>query len=327
MHQERCTWRGGYVANLNDEEAYAGGDIIILRPKGQDSKFLGFLLNHSIIKRQTYKLGQGNSVVHIYSSSLKKIFIPVPPSAEQKSIANVLSVWDDGIEKLQSLIKYLNQRNKGLAQQLLTGKRRLKGFSRKWQIIRIGDVFQIENRHIQWDGNANYNLVSIRRRFGGLFFRGLFNAKEIKVKKLKEIKVNDFLISKRQVSHGAWSVVPKEFDSFLVSDEYDCLSIVDPDILSSNFWKWFCQQHKMTNYAYLDSKGVHIEKLIFHFSQFRKRKLKIPDSLAEQEAVASILDQADLELKYYKKKLVVLKEQKRGLMQKLLTGQVRVKTN
>jgi type I restriction enzyme S subunit len=297
--------------------------ILCIRPKANKFYIKSFLeLNKERLVAKYLQGGQGNLSAKI----VKHLHIPFPPQKEQEKISQILSTWNEAIEKTQRLIDQLKYRKRGLAQHLLTRRKRLSGFNGEWIKTRVGDIFQIENRHISWDDNAYYNLVSVRRRYGGLFFRSSISAKEIQVKKLKEIKLNDFLISKRQVSHGAWSVVPKEFDSFLVSDEYDCLSIVNTNVLSSNFWRWFCQQPKMTNYAFLDSKGVHIEKLIFHFSQFRKRKLKIPESLAEQEAIASILDEADKELQLYEKKLTTLKVQKKGLMQKLLTGEVRVKT-
>lgn len=289
-------------------------------------EYLSYFFRGILGRKFMTRLAQGATRFNLSKSLLLKEEIPVPNLSEQKKIAEILITWDNAILKCEQIIVELKKRNKGLAQQLLTGKKRLKGFNGEWKTTQIGDIFKIENRHILWDDNAFYNLVSIKRRFGGLFFRGSFSAKEIQVKKLKEIKVNDFLISKRQVSHGAWSVVPKEFDSFLVSDEYDCLSIVNTNVLGSNFWRWFCQQPKMINYAFLDSKGVHIEKLIFHFKQFRKRKLMIPGTLAEQEAIASILDEANKELKLCENKLTILKEQKKCLMQKLLTGEVRVKT-
>jgi type I restriction enzyme S subunit len=285
--------------------------------------YLSYYFRSSLGRRFMSRLAQGATRYNLSKNLLLKEEIPLPPTFEQRKIAEILSTWDLAISTTQKLIDEIKLRNKGLVQHLLTGKKRLKGFDTRWRTFCISDLFRLENRHIKWNENSNYNLISIRRRYGGIFFRGSFHANEIQVKKLKEIRIGDFLISKRQVSHGAWAVVSSEFDSFLVSNEYDCLSINDNSVLSGAFWQWYIRQPKMTNYAFLDSIGVHIEKLIFHYKQFRKRQVKIP-SLKEQQAITSVLEEADKELMLYHSQLNILKEQKKGLMQKLLTGQIRV---
>lgn len=273
-----------------------------------------------------FRFCQGTKQQSYNGSIARKLPLILPPLSEQQKIAEVLGIWDKAISSTQKLLDKLQLRNKGLSQQLLTGKKRLKGFGGEWKEYKVADLFQLVNRHIQWDENHSYNLVSIRRRHGGLFFRGTFEAREIKVKKLKRIETNDFLISKRQVSHGAWAVVSNRYDSHLVSDEYDCLAIKNKEKLDSNFWTFYCQQPRLTHYAFLDSIGVHIEKLIFHYRQFKKRVVRIPE-LKEQVAITSVLTEAGKELLLYQQQLTYLKEQKKGLMQKLLTGEIRVNTN
>ena len=95
---------GKSITYLGNTPAYAGGDIIILRQNVLISKYITFYLN-SIGRKQLNKLGQGDSVVHIYKSSLEKINIPVPPLEEQKKIAEILSLWDKAIEQTKELIK------------------------------------------------------------------------------------------------------------------------------------------------------------------------------------------------------------------------------
>src|SRR5690606_13494269 len=95
---------GKSSAFVDDFPAYAGGDIVILRQSSQNPYFLGYLLNSRIVSKQKYRLGQGHSVVHIYSSSLSKLQIPVPPLPEQPKIAEILSTWDQAIATTQKLI-------------------------------------------------------------------------------------------------------------------------------------------------------------------------------------------------------------------------------
>jgi len=116
---------GKSAAFTNDFKAYAGGDIIILREHDQCPEYLGYLFNHDAVNRQKYRLGQGHSVVHIYSSSLKNVLIPIPSKEEQEKIASIFSSADREIERLQTQLDQLNEQKKGLMQKLLTGEVRV----------------------------------------------------------------------------------------------------------------------------------------------------------------------------------------------------------
>ena len=291
----------------------------------ESNYFANYLFNSEKVIGRLFGLATGTtSVAAIYTKDLLKIKLVLPPLPEQKKIAQILSTWDQAIEKTQSLIQKMQDRKKGLMQQLLTGKKRLPGFSGEWEEYTIDSLFSKTNRYVKWDEEEFYPLVSIRRRYGGMFKREPLQGKSIGVKKLKTIQKNDFLISKRQVSHGAWVVVKSDFDGGKVSNEYDCLEIRDETILSPSFWSWFINRKVLTHYAFLDSIGIHIEKLIFHYSMFLKRLVKIPSSIKEQIAIAQVLTQADQEIRQTQNYLAQLQQLKKGLMQQLLTGQKRV---
>jgi type I restriction enzyme, S subunit len=117
---------GKSVVYLNDDVAYAGGDIIILKSQNINSLFLAFLLNHELVIKQRSKLGQGNSVVHIYSKELKKILIPIPSKEEQENIARLLKKFDNKFDLLKCKKSEYTELKKGLMQKLLTGKIRVK---------------------------------------------------------------------------------------------------------------------------------------------------------------------------------------------------------
>jgi type I restriction enzyme S subunit len=132
---------GKAVAYVGTDKAYAGGDVIILSTKKEvNPECLSYALETDFVKRQKRVLGQGNSVVHIYSSDLSKVKITLPPLPEQKAIAQVLSTADAAIHTTEKLIAQKELRKKWLMQQLLTGKKRLKGFSGEWKEIHIRDV-------------------------------------------------------------------------------------------------------------------------------------------------------------------------------------------
>ena len=85
---------GKCVAFLADDEAYAGGDIVILRTTGSNAQFLGYYLNTAHINRQKASLGQGDAVVHISSRALSGITGVFPSFDEQQAIATVLGDMD-----------------------------------------------------------------------------------------------------------------------------------------------------------------------------------------------------------------------------------------
>ena len=116
---------GKCVAFVNDCEAYAGGDIVILRPQGVDSLFLGFSLNTPAINRQKASRGQGDAVVHIGSSALADISLNLPPLPEQTAIAFVLSDMDAELAVLEQRREKTRALKQGMMQELLTGRTRL----------------------------------------------------------------------------------------------------------------------------------------------------------------------------------------------------------
>ncbi|MFH1457081.1 MAG: restriction endonuclease subunit S, partial [Patescibacteria group bacterium] len=116
---------GKSAVYLLRDDCYAGGDIIIFSPQKQNSLFLAFLLNSKIARRQFKKLGQGQSVVHIYKKDLENFNILLPSLPEQKRIVEVLETWDKYLEKLGRKIEVKKNIKKSLMQKLLSGKMRV----------------------------------------------------------------------------------------------------------------------------------------------------------------------------------------------------------
>lgn len=116
---------GKCVAFLSDAEAYAGGDIVILRPEGCDSRFLGYALNTAAVISQKASLGQGDAVVHISATALGSIALRLPEKEEQTAIATVLADMDADIAALEAKLAKARDLKQGMMQQLLTGRIRL----------------------------------------------------------------------------------------------------------------------------------------------------------------------------------------------------------
>ena len=113
------------AAYLGEELAYAGGDVITLTPSGQNSIYLGHLMNHPIVATQKARMGQGDAVVHISASNLAQVSIELPPLTEQTAIANILFDMDAEIAALERRRDKTRAVKRSMMQQLLTGRVRL----------------------------------------------------------------------------------------------------------------------------------------------------------------------------------------------------------
>lgn len=260
-------------------------------------------------------LGQGE---------LYRVPMPHPPIPEQKKIAEILSTWDGAIEQTRKLIDAKKRRKKALMQQLLTGKKRLPGFKEKWKTYRLNELIKQISRRVEFDDHAIYDLISVRRRSGGVFNRGKMPGHTIRTKQMYLAKRGDFLISKMQIVHGASALATKEFDSKHISGSYIALRVRDSQKLDVYFLNWLSKTPHFYHLTYLSSYGVHIEKMTFNLRLFLKSKISIPEDIKEQRCIVEALSTADGEIEQLEVKLKALEKQKRGLMQKLLTGEVRV---
>lgn len=268
----------------------------------------------------------GQAITRLTLEKIGGLRIAFPPLCEQRKIADILTTWDEALQKLDALIEAKDRRRKALMQQLLTGRKRFPVFARKtWKKIRLNEVMERVFRPIEWSAEMPLSLVSLRRRCGGLFRRPDMLGSDYKTQDLHSLKAGDFLISKRQVAHGAWGHVTPEFAGCQVSKEYAILVNTAPDKLQMPFFAWLAQTSRLIRLARVASTGVHIEKLIFDPAVFLRESIRIPATLEEQQKIANILDTAQAELTLLRTQRNALEQQKRGLMQRLLTGKLRVK--
>lgn len=116
---------GKCAAFLDEREAYAGGDIVILRTRDADPLYLGSYLNTGPVARQKASRGQGDAVVHISAAALAAIEVTIPKLTEQTAIAEILSDMDAELAALEAKLTKARQVKQGMMQELLTGRTRL----------------------------------------------------------------------------------------------------------------------------------------------------------------------------------------------------------
>lgn len=262
---------------------------------------------------------QGGAMQNLVGMELfRQVPCSLPKISEQHRIATILSTWDDAITKTQQLVVQLKQRNKGLMQKLLTAKE-------NWKEYRIGDLLKEVKRPVSWNDEELYHLISVRRRSGGAFFRESLYGKQILTKQLFTAEEGDFLISKMQIVHGASAVVPKELAGMKISGSYIAIHTKDEKLMDIDFFNWLSKTRWFYRMTYVSSYGVHIEKMTFDYDDFKRRKVMLPQTVEEQKSIVEVLQTATDEVNLLEQKLAAMHQQKKGLMQKLLTGEVRVK--
>ena len=263
---------------------------------------------------------------NITKDDIKAFPIILPSIREQEEIVRIIKSWGRTIDLIERLIAAKQDLRKGLMQQLLTGKRRFPGFTEPWERVQIGDVLKEIVRPIEMEDDELYELASVRRNWGGLFVRDKLHGHEIKTKNLHEIKMNDFLIAHIQVAYGSLALVPEKFDRFKVSNLYTCLVPRDLYTFDIRFFAYLAQRPRMTYLARISCNGFFAERLRLNFQldAFLKQEIIIPPSIDEQRKIIACLEALGKEIRMLQERLEAVKEQKKGLMQQLLTGKVRV---
>ena len=280
--------------------------------------FMNYAFNSHYILSQLRGIATGTtSVAAIYSRDLDTINFFLPTLPEQQKIAEILSVWDEAIEKQTQLISQLETRKRGLMQQLLTGKKRMKGFSGKWKEVKLGYIATFFS-----GGTPNTNISEYY--VGGIPF--------IKSGEIHKSHTEQF-ISQEALSKSSAKLVEKEDILYALygATSGECaISQINGAINQAVLCIRTMENRKFI-LSVLQSNKQHYIDCYLQGGQgnlsaeiVKSYSLKLP-SLAEQTAIANILSTADTEITLAKQKLARLKEQKKGLMQVLLTGKKRVK--
>ena len=269
--------------------------------------------------RKLYNQIQGGTMAHITKGDMEQRYIPVPPMAEQRKIAEILGVWDEAIEKQSRLIEKLELRKRALMQQLLTGRTRLPGFTDDVQYRKLKPFITEKSER---NTNQIYtNVLSVTNN------RGFINQAE----QFDREVASDNTANYKLVRKGQFAYNPSRVNV----GSLDLLQTYDLGILSPMYIVFETKPTMDSKFLYYQLKSSwfvgHIPMYVqgsvrdsLSFDGLENMRFWIP-SLPEQKAIAEVLTTADNEIATHRKKLDALRLQKRGLMQQLLTGKTRVK--
>lgn len=326
-----------YLYNENDGQFVFAGFLIKFSPNTN-------LINPYYLKLSTempfYKswikvMSVRSGQPGVNAEEYAKYPLLLPPLPEQEKIAEILGTWDFAIEKLTALIEQKKLLKKGLMQRLLTGKQRLPGFSEPWKKVKLGECFSFlktssysraettdcgEVHYIHYgDIHTKYPLhifpkdiniyISTKQasksdclKTGDLILLDASEDYEGTTKCVELLNISD----DEKVVSGLHTLALRDSTQNFINGFRAYITSIP--FVKNNFWK--------------QVTGIKV----YGVSKDNLKKIKIPiPSLSEQKAIADILSKADEEIDLLTAKLSALKSQKKGLMQKLLTGQIRVK--
>jgi type I restriction enzyme S subunit len=285
-------------------------------------KFIYYYFSEKFYER-VQKLSAKNSVDSVRMEMIFDMKIPLPSLPEQKAIAQVLSTADAAIHTTEKLIAQKELRKKWLMQQLLTGKKRLKGFDGEWKEIHIRDV--AKEVSIRNKSDKQLTVLSCTK-YDGLvpsleyFGRKIF-ADDVSTYKI--VSKNHFAYATNHIEEG--SIGYQEIlDEALISPMYTVFKT--DKTVNDNFFFKLLKSHPLV-YQYQNRMEGSIDRRGgLRWDGFSIIKIKLP-LYEEQTAIAQVLQAVDKEISLLKAKAERLREQKKGLMQVLLTGKVRLKIN
>ena len=266
------------------------------------------------------------AVPHISATQIREFGLLLPPLPEQQKIAKILSTWDKAISTTERLIDNSNQQKKALMQQLLTGKKRLldesgKRFEGEWEEVSIGSTSkcfsggtpsrtkdEYYNGNIPWitSGKLNDRYVDSVNEY--ITELGLQNSSA------KIVKNGSILVAMYGATAG--KVALNTLDGATVNQ---AILALEPKEKSHNLFLFYLLEVEMLKALLLVQGGQpNLSATII-----KAIKIKVPTYI-EQQKIATVLTNADKEIELLKQQLADLQQEKKALMQVLLTGKVRV---
>lgn len=264
------------------------------------------------------RFSAGSGVPTLNRNDIHAQTIPLPPLDEQEKIAEILSTWDEAINLTINLIENKKRFKKALMQILLTAKIRFPEFKDEWKETKLGKCLKEKS-----DRNTkNIDLVlSVTNKFGFVTQVEYFDKSVASdnMTNYKIVKKGNFAYNPSRINVGSIALL-ESYEIGILSPMYvvfECLKNSD-----NRFLKFWFQSHNFIGNLYKYLAGSVRKSL--NFKDMKTISIKLPN-LNEQQKIAEVLAACDDEINLLNLKLENLKKQKQDLMQKLLSGKVRVR--
>ena len=304
--------------------------VFVVRPK-QDNvinkAYLSWIFKSIWFKSFIDQLTAGSTINHLYQKDFVKFQLVYPNDiSEQSRIATALSAIDNLISELGKLIDKKRAIKQGAMQQLLTGKKRLKGFNEPWVekklgedalILRGGSPRPIEDYITDSQDGLNWIKIGDVKPNDKYFRKTAEKIKKEGLNKTRQVKKGDFILS-NSMSFGRPYILDIDgciHDGWLVIQDYQ----ETYDMLF--LYYILCSDAVMNQYASM-AAGSSVQNL--NKEKVANVLLYAPSSLKEQSAIAKVLSSMDEEISFLETKREKYNAIKQGMMQQLLTGKIRL---
>ena len=333
------SFQGGF--EYSNYEGIISPAYTILYPKMKlvDDFYKYYFKSYYFINKSLPKYAEGiRDGKQIKYKACKEILVPYPPLDEQKRIASALSKIDAYLENTIKLIEEKERFKRGIAKKLLTCKEgenipeaRFKGFEGEWEIVKLGDIGTITATGVDKKINDNETPIKLLN-YLDVFNRNKLYEKEISYmttateKQLEKcnIRKGDLFItpsSEDKKGIAKSSVAMEDFKNTVYS--YHIIRVRFNKEIDLKFKSYMCDTDFFHRQAYrlCDGSG---QRYFIKLDNFRNMEICIPKSIKEQEKIGGYLSLLDAEIDNLKKQKELIKEMKRGAMQKLLSGEIRL---
>ncbi len=318
-------WQGAVgVCNISGVISPA---YVVCRPQKAraDARYMHHLFKSHLGRHllTSYSYGIHEDRLRLYFDAFALVPIPLPPLEEQKRIASILSSWDAAIDQTRALIAAAKRRKKALSGQLFKEKRQLVKQNRHWQTRRLGDLVSINPDTLPESAEPNWefkyiDLSSVES--GKILPNTTTRFSDAASRARRLMKKGDILLATVRPSLHGYALVDFDASDYVCSTGFAVLrpkadnvgAFIYQVLFSDKVQKQFYAMVTGSSYPALnegDVASVHV---------------RIPE-FTEQRAIADVLTTADAEIRDLESKAGALERQKKGLMQKLLTGEVRVR--
>lgn len=327
----------GFTVEIPSNTQYSLLNQRVLKIVPKNNASSGYILNllrSELILSVLYSFPGGTKQANLSAKQLQEIPVLIPPELEQKKIAQILSTWDKAISVTEKLLANSQRQKKALMQQLLTGKKRLLDengtrFSETWKLYALSKLFQ---RVTTKNNGKSNNVVTISGQHG-LIKQEDFFKKTVASDTLDGyflLKKGQFAYNKSYSNGYPMGAIKRlnRYPEGVVTTLYICFELTIPKKSCGDYWEHYFESGLLNNsLSQIAHEGGRAHGLLnVKPSDFFSLKVAVP-GFEEQQKIASVLSAADTEISTLEKNLACLKDEKKALMQQLLTGKRRVKVD
>ena len=303
------------------EDSYMGTNMMVLEPKGIDPEYRYTFIN----KTGLYKIADTSTIPQINNKHIEPYLLLIPSLEEQHKIGSFFKHLDETIALHQRKLDLLKEQKKGYLQKMFpkngakVPELRFAGFADDWEERKLSSGLREYTDRVIVEDDKEYYQISVRNNFGGITLRGSKIGNKIGRKRQAKINLTKYpqtlIFTRQTVEQGGIGWVDKYCDGAIVTENMPTISL-DTSVFSKYFLTNLFQTRIFYKNAILDNIEGGSAQIAIHESKFLSSILLFPN-LDEQEKIGQFFKQLDNTIALHQRKIDLLKEQKKGFLQKM----------